>query len=53
MYAIGSYAVPQIQSVNPDINIDSFHVPGKRQGRRQRAELWCRLAVLCDERNQE
>ena len=22
MYAIGSYAVPQIQSVNPDINID-------------------------------
>ena len=27
MYAIGSYAVPQIQSVNPDINIDSFTVP--------------------------
>ena len=27
MYAIGSYAVPQIQSVNPDINIDSFTFP--------------------------
>lgn len=27
MYAIGSYAVPQIKSVNPDINIDSFVFP--------------------------
>ena len=27
MYPIGSYAVPQIQSVNPDINIDSFVFP--------------------------
>lgn len=27
MFAIGSYAVPQIQSVNPDINIDSFTFP--------------------------
>lgn len=27
MYPIGSYAVPQIQSVNPDINIDSFTFP--------------------------
>ena len=27
MYVIGSYAVPQIQSVNPDINIDSFPFP--------------------------
>lgn len=27
MYAIGSYAVPQIKSVNPDINIDSFVMP--------------------------
>lgn len=27
MYVIGSYAVPQIQSVNPDINIDSFVFP--------------------------
>ena len=27
MYMIGSYAVPQIQSVNPDINIDSFTFP--------------------------
>ena len=28
MYAIGSYAVPQILSVNPDMNIDSFVTPG-------------------------
>ena len=27
MYCIGSYAVPQIQSVNPDMNIDSFVMP--------------------------
>ena len=27
MYTIGSYAVPQIQSVNPNINIDSFVMP--------------------------
>ena len=28
MYPIGSYAVPQILSVNPDMNIDSFVTPG-------------------------
>ncbi|MBP3870245.1 MAG: extracellular solute-binding protein [Faecalicoccus sp.] len=28
MYIIGSYAVPQILSVNPDLNIDSFVMPG-------------------------
>ena len=28
MYAIGSYAVPQILSVNPEMNIDSFVMPG-------------------------
>ena len=27
MYPIGSYAVPQILSVNPDLNIDSFVMP--------------------------
>lgn len=27
MYIIGSYAVPQIKSVNPDMNIDSFVYP--------------------------
>lgn len=27
MFPIGSYAVPQIMSVNPDINIDSFPFP--------------------------
>lgn len=28
MYTIGSYAIPQIKSVNPDLNIDSFVMPG-------------------------
>ena len=28
MYPIGTYAVPQIQSVNPDMEIDSFVFPG-------------------------
>ncbi len=28
MYPIGSYAVPQILSVNPEMNIDSFVTPG-------------------------
>ena len=28
MYPIGSYAVPQILSVNPKMNIDSFVTPG-------------------------
>jgi len=27
MYAIGSYAVPQIKSINPDMDIDSFVMP--------------------------
>lgn len=27
MYTIGSYAVPQILSVNPDLNMDSFVMP--------------------------
>ncbi len=28
MYPIGSYAIPQILSVNPDLDIDSFVMPG-------------------------
>lgn len=31
MYTIGSYAVPQILSVNPDINIDSFVMPANEE----------------------
>lgn len=30
MYPIGSYAVPQILSVNPDMNIDSFTFPANK-----------------------
>jgi raffinose/stachyose/melibiose transport system substrate-binding protein len=35
MYPIGSYAVPQIQSVNPDMNIDSFVTPGNDDSSKQ------------------
>lgn len=28
MYPIGSYAIPQILSVNPEMNVDSFVMPG-------------------------
>lgn len=31
MYPIGSYAVPQIKSVNPDMNIDSFVFPANEE----------------------
>lgn len=31
MYPIGSYAVPQILSVNPEMNIDSFVMPGNEE----------------------
>ena len=34
MFAIGSYAVPQIKSVNPDINIDSFVFPASNDADR-------------------
>lgn len=29
MFVIGNYAIPQILSVNPDLNIDSFTMPGR------------------------
>ena len=32
MYPIGSYAVPQILSVNPDLNVDSFVTPANMKG---------------------
>lgn len=31
MYPIGSYAIPQIKSVNPDMNIDSFTFPANEK----------------------
>ena len=31
MYIIGSYAVPQIKSVNPNINIDTFALPANEE----------------------
>ena len=35
MYCIGSYAVPQILSVNPDMNIDSFVFPANDEAEGQ------------------
>lgn len=32
MYTIGSYAVPQIMSVNPALNVDSFTMPSSDDG---------------------
>ncbi|MBS6194374.1 MAG: extracellular solute-binding protein [Clostridiales bacterium] len=34
MFAIGSYAVPQIRSVNPEMNIDSFVFPASNDAER-------------------
>ena len=31
MFTIGSYAVPQIKSINPDMDIDSFVMPANNQ----------------------
>lgn len=36
MYTIGSYAVPQILSVNPDMNIDSFVFPASNEAENNR-----------------
>lgn len=36
MYPIGSYAVPQIMSVNPDIVIDSFVMPANEDERKNK-----------------
>lgn len=35
MFTIGSYAVPQIRSVNPDMDIDSFVMPGSSNAEEQ------------------
>ena len=51
MYPIGSYAVPQIQSVNPDMEIDSFVFPGSDKKRREYIKFGNRSSILCDKKN--
>lgn len=55
MFAIGSYAVPQIKSVNPDMDIDSFVTPGSdsADGNTLNSGVDLMLAVTEDCENKE
>lgn len=44
MYPIGSYAIPQILSVNPDLNIDSFVMPANDDA--DKNTLMCRNILM-------
>ncbi len=50
LYPIGSYAVPQIQSVNPDMEIDSFVFPGSDKKEENTLNSGIDLHILCDKR---
>ena len=55
MYCIGSYAVPQIKSVNPDMNIDSFVFPANDsvQGQYLNSGIDLQFCVMEDCENKE
>ena len=55
MYCIGSYAVPQIKSVNPDMNIDSFVFPANdsAQGQYLNSGIDLQFCVMEDCENKE
>ena len=55
MYPIGSYAVPQILSVNPDMNIDSFVMPANSDASKNTLNSGIALgfAVTADCKNKE
>lgn len=55
MYPIGSYAAPQILSVNPDMNIDSFVMPaaGSREERTLNSGIDIGFCVMADCENKE
>lgn len=55
MYTIGSYAVPQVKSVNPDMDIDSFVMPGneKAEGNTLNSGVDLMLAVTKECENKE
>lgn len=55
MYPIGSYATPQILSVNPDLNIDSFVMPAsdEREGRTLNSGIDLGFCVMAECENKE
>lgn len=55
MYTIGSYAVPQIKSVNPDMNIDSFVFPAAEKEEDNSLNSGCDLqfSIMEDCENKE
>ena len=55
MYAIGSYATPQILSVNPDLNIDSFVMPASdnKEDRTLNSGIDLGFCVMADCKNKE
>lgn len=55
MYPIGSYACPQILSVNPDLNIDSFVMPAsdEAEGRTLNSGIDLGFAVTSECKNKE
>ncbi len=55
MYPIGSYAAPQILSVNPDLNIDSFVMPASdtEDGNTLNSGIDLQFCVTADCKNKE
>ncbi len=55
MYPIGSYAIPQILSVNPDLNIDSFVMPAHdtKEGNTLNSGIDLQFCVTADCPNKE
>lgn len=55
MYPIGSYAAPQILSVNPDLKIDSFVMPAsdEKDGRTLNSGIDLGFCVSADCKNKE
>ncbi len=55
MYPIGSYAIPQILSVNPDLNIDSFVIPANddAQANTLNSGIDLQFCVMADCKNKE
>ncbi len=55
MYPIGSYATPQILSVNPDLNIDSFVMPAsdEREGRTLNSGIDLGFCVMSECENKD
>ena len=55
MYTIGSYAIPQIQTVNPDMEIDSFVMPASNntEGNQLNSGIDLQFCVMKDCKNKE